>query len=58
MPNKFSCANHSSCLIGVKAALVRKDNKPKWDPASVEDVTEENISLFFKPLEEGDRLPI
>lgn len=51
------------CLIGgliagVKAALVRKDNKPKWSPSRIADVTEQSIAHFFQPFANGDELPM
>lgn len=45
-------------IAGVKAALVRKDNKPKWNPCRLEDVTEESIEHFFQPFANGDELPM
>lgn len=45
-------------VAGVKAVLVRKDNKPKWNPSRIEDVTEQSISHFFKPFANGDELPM
>lgn len=47
-----------ACFEGVTARLIRKDNKPKWDPARIEDVTEEQIMHFFKPLSPSDELPM
>lgn len=35
---------------GVRALLVEKDNKPKWDPARLEDVSESQINSYFEPL--------
>lgn len=48
----------SGLIVGVKAALVRKDNKPKWNPSRIEDVTEQSISYFFKPFSNSDELPM
>jgi hypothetical protein len=31
---------------GVRAVLVDKDNAPRWNPARIEDVTEEMIAAF------------
>lgn len=46
------------CFKGVAARLIRKDNKPRWEPARIEDVTEEQIMYFFKPLSPSDELPM
>ena len=35
---------------GVRAVIVDKDNTPKWDPATPEDVTDELIDSIFAPL--------
>lgn len=45
-------------VLGVKAVLVRKDNKPKWNPTKIENVTDESIAHFFKPFADGDSLPM
>ena len=35
---------------GVRAVIVDKDNAPKWNPATPEDVTEDLIDAIFAPL--------
>ncbi len=35
---------------GVRAVIVDKDNEPKWDPTTPEDVTEELLDAIFAPL--------
>jgi enoyl-CoA hydratase len=37
-------------LEGVRAVIVDKDNTPKWDPATPEDVTDHVIDQIFAPL--------
>ncbi|XP_031625284.1 3-hydroxyisobutyryl-CoA hydrolase, mitochondrial isoform X2 [Contarinia nasturtii] len=41
---------------GVRALLVRKDNNPKWNPARIEDVTDERVESFFRPLPNNEDL--
>jgi enoyl-CoA hydratase len=36
---------------GVRAALIDKDQKPRWLPARLQDVSEQEIARFFAPLE-------
>jgi enoyl-CoA hydratase len=35
---------------GVRALLIDKDNDPKWDPATPEEVTDEMLDVLFEPL--------
>lgn len=35
---------------GVRAVIVEKDNKPQWNPATAEDVSDELIAAIFAPL--------
>jgi enoyl-CoA hydratase len=39
---------------GVRALLIDKDNSPKWDPATPEDVTDEMLDVLFAPLPETE----
>lgn len=43
---------------GVRALLVDKDNKPKWNPAKLEDVTEALIGAYFEPLPRNEELQL
>jgi enoyl-CoA hydratase len=45
-------ASHDFCE-GVRAALVDRDHRPRWDPPRLADVTDEAVAAFFAPL--GDR---
>jgi enoyl-CoA hydratase len=47
-------------LEGVRAVIVEKDNAPKWDPPSLEGVSEAMLDSIFAPLpsaEEWSALP-
>ena len=35
---------------GVRAVIVDKDNKPRWDPPTLEAVTEEIVLRHFAPV--------
>jgi enoyl-CoA hydratase len=39
---------------GVRALLVDKDNTPRWDPATAEEVTDHMIDRIFAPLDEAE----
>jgi len=39
---------------GVRAVIVDKDNRPRWDPATPEGVTEHMIDRIFAPLPPGE----
>lgn len=41
---------HSDFCEGIRAVLVDKDNAAKWDPARLEDVSQERVAGFFQPL--------
>ena len=42
-------------LEGVRALLIDKDNRPKWDPPTAEYVTDEMLDELFAPLPESER---
>lgn len=46
----------SDIYEGVRALLIDKDNKPKFNPPTLHEVTEEHVERFFKPLPDGDEL--
>ncbi|MCW5749879.1 MAG: enoyl-CoA hydratase/isomerase family protein [Alphaproteobacteria bacterium] len=42
---------------GVRAVIIDKDQKPRWNPARFEDVSDAEIDRYFAPPEEGE-LPL
>jgi enoyl-CoA hydratase/carnithine racemase len=40
---------HGEVLEGVRALVIDKDNAPKWNPPSLEQVTPEMVARFFEP---------
>jgi enoyl-CoA hydratase/carnithine racemase len=40
---------HGEVLEGVRALVIDKDNQPKWNPAALEEVTDEMVARFFEP---------
>lgn len=41
---------------GVRALLIDKDNSPKWDPKTIEEVSDEHVQSFFRPLADNKEL--
>lgn len=37
-------------LEGVRALVIDKDNAPKWNPPTLEEVTQEMVARFFEPV--------
>ena len=40
---------HGEVLEGVRAVVIDKDNQPKWQPATLAEVTDEMVARFFVP---------
>jgi len=41
---------HGEVLEGVRALVIDKDNQPKWNPATLDEVTPEMVARFFEPV--------
>jgi len=39
---------------GIRAVVVDKDRSPKWQPATIEAVSDADVDLYFEPPETGD----
>lgn len=54
-----ACATRkdSDFFEGVRAVLVDKDQDPKWNPDSIDCVTEEMIESFFAPIDDELIIP-
>ena len=40
---------HGEVLEGVRALVVDKDNAPRWNPARLDEVTQQTVDRFFEP---------
>lgn len=58
MRQEFAVAAHvvqrHDFIEGVRAVIVDKDNAPRWNPATAEDVTDHLIDQIFEPLPEAE----
>jgi enoyl-CoA hydratase/carnithine racemase len=43
------CFDQGDFVEGIRAVLVEKDNRPRWSPASLAEVTREAVDRFFAP---------
>ncbi|HXS52918.1 MAG TPA: enoyl-CoA hydratase/isomerase family protein [Usitatibacter sp.] len=44
-----ACFEQGDCLEGIRAVLVDKDNRPRWNPPGLADVDPDTIRRFFAP---------
>jgi enoyl-CoA hydratase/carnithine racemase len=42
--------DHGEVLEGIRALVIDKDNAPKWNPATLEEVTPAMVAGFFEPV--------
>ncbi len=49
---------HGEVLEGVRALVIDKDNAPKWNPASLQDVSGEMVERFFAPVWPANAHPL
>ena len=45
-------------LEGVRAGLIDKDNSPRWQPSSIDEVTEAMIEDFFRERWSAETHPL
>ncbi|XP_015061902.1 3-hydroxyisobutyryl-CoA hydrolase-like protein 5 [Solanum pennellii] len=43
---------------GIRALTIDKDNSPKWDPSTLENVEDEQVNLVFEPFDEDFELKV
>jgi hypothetical protein len=49
---------HGDIIEGIRAQILDKDNKPRWKPARVADVSRASVQAFFAPREAPERHPL
>jgi enoyl-CoA hydratase/carnithine racemase len=45
----YHCFEEHDFAEGIRAVVVDKDQKPRWEPQSLEEVTAERVAAFFTP---------
>src|SRR5690606_38948106 len=40
------CFAHPDAMEGIRAAIIDKDNRPQWQPATIEEVSEDMVQRF------------
>jgi len=43
------CFEHGDLVEGIRAMIVDKDNRPRWQPARLEEVARPMVDSFFRP---------
>ena len=46
---------HPDLAEGIRAQVIDRDRRPRWQPARLEDVLDEDIDAFFAPLPPAER---
>lgn len=52
------CLEIGDLREGARAVLITKDNKPKWNPSRIEDVTDEHVLSFLRPMPKNEDFPM
>jgi len=49
---------HGDLVEGIRAQIIDKDNRPRWKPARIEEVTRAAVESFFAPREAPAQHPL
>jgi hypothetical protein len=53
-----ACFAQGDFREGVRALIIDKDQAPKWNPPTMEQVNAESVKQFFKPAWHPDEHPL
>ncbi len=48
------CTAAADFYEGVRAVLIDKDQRPRWEPAAIPGVQDADVDRYFQPLGDGD----
>src|SRR5262249_46387902 len=54
----YHCFDEHDFAEGIRAVVVDKDQKPRWEPATLEEVTPERVAAFFTPRWSAQEHPL
>ena len=54
----YHCFEHGDLMEGIRAVLVDKDNRPRWNPATFDDLDAATVAAFFAPRWHGSEHPL
>ena len=54
----YHCFEEHDFAEGIRAVVVDKDHKPRWEPASLEEVNSERVEAFFAPRWSAQEHPL
>lgn len=52
------CFAHPDAMEGIRAAIIDKDNRPQWQPATIEEVSKDMVQRFFAPVWSDEAHPL
>ncbi|HEY2629261.1 MAG TPA: enoyl-CoA hydratase/isomerase family protein [Usitatibacter sp.] len=54
----YTCFEQGDVIEGIRALMIDKDNKPRWQRSRIEDVTRSDIEVFFTPRWTASQHPL
>jgi len=52
------CFEQGDFVEGIRALIIDKDNSPRWDPGSLDRVTDDSVEAFFRERWRGRQHPL